>query len=290
MNLTKKEKVEFSNTPFVGFMECAVKAINPNREELIKMLNVGEDKQDDFKEREYLSEDEEGKTKLSIDFWLEEVLTKRLFNYRVTLVDKKQLNKDETKKQYVSCTGDSSWVDDESNLQSWFTHFTDKEKNEIGDKVYREAYVGEASLYTFMKAWLSGVDFRSTDANILLDWNKIMRGNLKELTDLITSEYVGTVVAMAEVRIKEDENGIKHYQGVYNKNVLPGYTMKFIRNNVTQSSPNWKSNYLVNRFVEEIQGEYGSKNVYILDTLKPYDESMSIASTDKVISADDSSY
>lgn len=288
MNLVQKEQVEFDNTPVVGFLNCKVAAINPTKDEIIKLMGILEDKTENFKDKEYIGETEEGQTKMVIEFWLQEELTNKFFNYRVSLIDKIQENKDGTKAQYISCTGDTSWVDDEANLQTWFTNFTNKDREPIGDKAFRKAYIGEANLYTFIKNWLSGVDYRNTEVNILMDWNKLMRGNVKELTDLIGTEIANNVVVMGEVRIVEKDGETKHYQGIYNKNVLPAYCLKFVR--IGSTTGKWDTNYLVRKFVEEIGGEYGSKNIYMLDMAKPFDESMTVGTTDKVVTEDDVDY
>lgn len=288
MKLVERQEQGFQ--PMVGFAECKVVAINPNREEVIKLLNVSEDKEENIKEKEYIGETDEGDAKVSIDFYLEEVNTKKIIPFRMSLIDKVQTNKDGDKTQYVSATADSTWVDDVDNLPVWFKHFTNKDKEVKGDKQYREAKVGEANLYTFMRNWLGKVNFWDAGTDVLLDTKKLMRGNVSELTTLMNSEFTTTVGVMLEVRVKETEDGLKYYQGVYNKNFLPGYLMKVVRNTASSEDKDWTTNKIIKKFVEEIEGDYGSKNIYILDVMQPFDESMSVASSNETVSDDGSDY
>jgi hypothetical protein len=266
---TKKEFSEVDFSKKIGIFEGKVVKINPTKEELEELLNT---KFEGDKEIEYLGETEEGETKLSLSFWLQDVETQQVFNLRFFLVDKERENKDKTKKQYVNLSAACSWADSPNNLPEWFKK-----------KEFRVAKVGEEELYEFLRSWLNQLDWNTNED--FLEFKKLMRGNVKELIDLGKSEYAGTVVVSAIVRTVDTDNGAKEYQGVYNKAFLPGNMIKMFR---VKSS---KTSKLMTRFVNTISDkDYGCKDAYSLELLHDYDSSKHLPATDKIISADDDSY
>lgn len=234
----------------VGLFEGSVVSINPSREELEKLLGIPELEKDP----EYLKEDEkDGAQKLTLSVWLKEVLSDQLFNVKFFLKDTVRKNKNEDKTQYINTAGNASWADEPENLPTWFNE---------GGRTYREAHVGEEELYTFVRSWLK-VDTRDPDALLDFDWKKLMRGNVKELTDCIGGVYSTdsdtgkptTLVALATVALSKD--GEKEYQQVYNRNFLPGYCMKFFRLNGS------KHPKMVDKFIAAIEDpEYGCKDFF----------------------------
>lgn len=253
----------------VGLFEASVVSINPNREELEKLLNIPELEKDP----EYLKEDEkDGKQTLSVSVWLEEVVSKQLFNVRFFLKDSFRTNKDGTKNQYINTVGTASWADEPENLPSFML----KDGREI-----RQANVGEEEMYNFFRAWLT-LDTRDTDAKIELDWKKLMRGNVKEIQDLMESGYTQNVVALATIRTSKD--GEKEYQQVYNRAFLPGYTLKYFRLG-GKSRPKF-----VDKFAENIEDpEYGCKEFYgePLTTLHTYNPEENVATNDNAAITED---
>lgn len=227
----------------VGLFEANVVSINPNREELEKLLGIPELEKDP----EYLKEDEkDGKQRLSVSVWLEEILSKQLFNARFFLKDEFRINKDGSKNQYINSIGSASWADDPDNLPKWMVE---------GGREIRQAHIGEEEMYNLFRAWLSELDTRDSDAKLELDWKKLMRGNVKEIQDFIGSGYEKSVVALATIRTSKD--GENEYQQVYNRAFLPGYTLKFFR------LSGKKMPKFVEKFVENIEDpEYGCKEFY----------------------------
>lgn len=143
MNVEKKEQQSFSNKK-VGVFTAKVVAINPDSDTICKLLQVSDENKDKFKEVEYLGEDQEGNTRLNLHFYLEEK-NGDIFTLRFSLIDKKRVSKTGLA-QYINQTGGTSYADSVENLPVWFKTFQDKEKNIIGDKEFREAYVGEEEL------------------------------------------------------------------------------------------------------------------------------------------------
>lgn len=237
----------------VGLFEANVVSVNPNREELEKLLGIPELEKDP----EYLKEDEkDSKQRLSVSIWLEEVLHKQLFNVRFFLKDEYRTNKDGSKNQFINTLGAASWADEVENLPSFITD---------GGREVRKAHIGEEELYKFLRSWLSELDTRDPDAKLELDWSKLMRGNVKELRDFMGSGYEKTVVALATVRTSDD--GQTDYQQVYNREFLPGYTFKFF------TLGGKKMPKFVTKFIENVEdSEYGCKEFYgtTLTTLHLY--------------------
>ena len=281
----KKENTgNFETTKKVGLLEARVIAINPTIEQFKDVL--GMDIKEDSKAAEYLNE-RDGNTVLRIDFWLEEVKNQDKFKVSFFLENKERENKDGTKQQYINEIGTCSWADDTSNLPDWFT-----------TRDYRQAYVGEEDLYSFMRGWLSELDYRHSETTLQLDWKKLMKGNVKDLKDQINGEWCGNVGAMAIVIVKEKDGESKEYQGVYNKAFFPAYSLKNFRlvdysnKDVLKQLTNKKSKDLKphERFVVNVIGEYGCKDYYTLRDIQDYNPDDNLVASDKVISEDGDDY
>lgn len=269
----------------VGLFEARVLAINPTAEEFKDILNI--ELKEDSKAVEYLSTNDEGKTKLRVDVWLEDVKSKERFKVSFFLEDKQKENRDGTKKQYINAVGVTSWADDPNNLGDWFTA-----------RDYRVAFVGEEDLYNFLRTWLGNLDYRDAETTLQIDWKKLMKGNVKDIKEQIGGELATTFVALATIKtvIKDEET--KEYQGVYNKAFLPAYSLKNFRlinysdDKVLQALRSKKTRDLKphERFVVNVTGEYGCKEFYTLNDLKDYNADDNLVASDKAISTDGDDY
>jgi hypothetical protein len=290
MKTPKREQKSTGGQIFknIGLGEFKVLALNPDMMTYFKLMDISEESQEKFKETEYVSDTKDGDTMIRLNFICEEVNTKQKFNMNFNLVDKIRVSQS-GKTQWVNSVGDSAFVDSADNLQSWFKEFQSRDKQKLADKEYREAHQGEAELYTFMRTWLQGVDFYNPDVNILLDWNKLMRGNWKEIASLINTDEVNTFVAMVEVRVVEKEGeDTKHYSGIYSRSFLPGYKMRLIRNSITSGVALTDKGII--KFKSDIEGEYGCRNLFEWAIIHEFNPDTHIASGTKVLSTDDNSY
>lgn len=278
----KKEQISYdSPVKRVGLFEAAVVAINPDIEEYKDILGI--ELKEDSKAVEYLGKSQDGNITLRVDVWLEEVKNKDKFKVSFFLEDKERENKDQTKKQYINNIGSCTWADDPNNIPEWFA-----------SREYRVAFVGEEDLYNFLRTWLGNLDYRDAETTLQLEWKKLMKNNLRDIKDQIDGEYCTNVVALATIKtvIKEDET--KEYQGVYNRAFLPAYAIKQFRlvdfNNATvvNGLRNKKPKDLKphERFVLNVNGEYGCKDYYILKDIKEYNPEDNLVASDKVISDD----
>lgn len=276
----------------VGLFEAKVVAINPTAEQYEKLLNV--ELKEDSKSTEYLGESRDGNATVRVSVWLEDVKTNQKFNLNFFLEDKERTNKDGSKYQYINQVGICSWATDEDSLPQWFKGTADAPRD------FRVAYVGEEDLYEFLRAWLSKLDYSKANAELSLEWKKLIRGNVREMTSQIDGEYSSTFVAMATVVTREKEGEFKEYQGVYNKAFLPSYSLKQFRLQSNDYNDSKKIEELLERkpkdmrpherFVVKVAGEYGCKDYYLFSELQDYDPEMNMVASDKVIDDDDSDY
>jgi hypothetical protein len=286
----KRETPQFdSSTDFVkkvGLFEANVIAINPSTEEFKEILNM--ELKEDSKQTEYLGVSKNGgNTTLRVDFWLEEVKNKDKFKVTFFLENKEKENKDQTKKQYINNIGTCSWAADPNDLPQWFSK-----------RDYRIAKVGEEEIYNFMRTWLGNIDFSKDVSTLELEWSKLMKGNVKDLKSQIDNEWATSILALATVKTVEKEDGVKEYQGVYNKAFLPAYNLKqfrvtdYSRQDTIKTLRNKQSKELKphERFVLNVTGDYGCKDYYTLKDLKEYNTEDNFAASDNVISEDDSDY
>jgi len=266
---TKRANQDFSKK--VGLVECKVVAINPSTEEYKEHFNI--ELSEDSKATEYLGTSKVGNnTTLRIDVWLEAIKNNERFKVTFFLEDKVRENKEDSpirKKQYINAVGSCSWADDPNHLPTWFVA-----------RDYREAFVGEEDLYNFLRTWLGELDYRSAETTLQLEWKKLMKGNVKDLTDLIDGEWCSNVIALATVIVKpdkEDETKVKEFQGIYNKAFLPPYCLKNFRL-VDYASPDVIASLRIKdklkpyeKFVLSVTDpEYGCKDFFTLKDIKEY--------------------
>ncbi len=269
----------------VGLFEARVLAINPTAEEFKDILNI--ELKEDSKAVEYLGTNDEGKTKLRVDVWMEDIKSKDRFKMSFFLEDKEKRNRDGSKKQYINSVGVTSWADDPNNLGDWFTA-----------RDYRVAFQGEEDLYNFLRTWLGNLDYRDAETTLQIDWKKLMKGNVKDMKDQIGGELATTFVALATIKTVVKDEETKEYQGVYNKAFLPAYSLKNFRlidysdDKLLQGLRNKKTRDLKphERFVVNVTGEYGCKEFYILKDLKDYNAEDNLVASDKPMSTDGDDY
>lgn len=268
----------------VGLFEARVIAINPTTEEFKEVLNI--DLPEDSKATEYLGSSRDGNTFLRIDIWLEEVKKKDKFKVTFFLENKERENKDGSKKQYIDNIGRCAWADDPNNLAEWFTK-----------RDYRVAFVGEEELYNFMRTWLE-LDYSKSDADLSLEWKKLMKGNVKELKDQVDGAYCTNVAALATITVKQKDGENKEYQSIYNKAFLPAYYLKNFRL-INYNDPTVQSGLRTKkskdlkpheRFVINVTGEYGCKDYYTLRDLQEYNPDDNLVASDKTLSDDGSDF
>jgi hypothetical protein len=261
-----------------GFFEGEVIAINPTKEVLEKILATTLEK-----DPEYLGEDN-GVKRLNLTIWVKNVINGRLRNIRFFLKDVERTNKDNTKKQYINDVGMTAWSDSESNLQDWFK-----------SRPYRVAHEGEEELYNFAVTWLNKLDTRDADTVLHFDWSKLMKGNVKELSDQINGEYCGTVCPLVTIRTSDKEGQPIEYEQVYNKEFLPGYAIKQIRLRkiddefieAARTTERKKRTKLQKFILNVTDPSYGVKDFYTLGEVVPYDASKNITAGNSVKFEDD---
>jgi len=282
----KREKLEVTEfKKFVGLFEATVVAINPSVEEFKDILNM--ELKEDSKQTEYLGKSKDDNQSLRIDIWLEEIKNQEKFKLVFFLENKEKVSKDGLKKQYINSVGQCTWAEDPNDIPDWFS-----------SRDYRVAFEGEENLFKFLRSWLGGLDLKDAESTLQLEWKKLMKGNVKDLRDLIGGELTTNVVALATIKTVEKEDGPKSYQGVFNKAFLPPYHIKHFRLTdysnpaILKSIKDKKPKDLKphERFIKDVTGEYGCPDFYVLKDLKEYDPSDNLVESDKVIADDDGSY
>ena len=280
----KRQSPVFDDKEFVkkvGLFEAKVIAVNPTTEEYADVL--GRQLKEDSKATEYLGTSKDGNARLRLDFWLEEVKTQEKFKLTFFIENKEKENKDQTKKQYINNIGRCTWADSPNNLPTWF-----KEREN------RVSFVGEEDLYNFLRSWLSNIDFSSKKSTLQLEFNKLIKGNVKEIKEQINGEWATNIVALATINTKETDDGVKEFQNIYNKAFLPPYSIKAFRlldynaagtiSGLRQkSSKDLKPH---ERFVVNVTGEYGCRDYFKLKDLEDYNSGDNLVASDKAISED----
>jgi hypothetical protein len=287
----KREVKEFSLR--VGVGEVEVVAVNPDREDLCSILG-----RDIEKDPEYIGEKDVDGVKVKtarISFYVKDKNSEdgKIDQVTFFLEDRDRMNKNGDKFQYINSVGTTTWGAKESDLAAWFTK-----------RDYRVAKTGEGELYEFLQAWLSKLDYRDAETTLTINWEKLMKGNVKELREQINGEYqdsvtVGFTVRNVEVVDKDtEEKTTKQYQAISNKAFCAGFNFKFFKTRkftpevleaLREKKPKDLKAY--EKFaLKLVDKDYGIKDHFILDVVQEYDSSKDLASSDAVITEDGDDY
>lgn len=261
MAITGNKRADRSDyQKMVGLFEAKVLAFNPTREELEELLGTEVEKDPEYFNPEHEIKDENGAVigvckQLNVSVWLQDVKTEGKFNVRFFLTDRNRKNKNGDKYQYMNKDGMSSWAADPDTLQEWF--------KEVGG--IRIAKHGEAEFYDFLRSWLL-IDFKNDpEAELVLDWARLMRNDVRELRDALGSDLAGTVLCVATIRTVDGDNGPVEYQSVDSRNFLPGSYIKAFR------MRGRKAPKALEKFIKECNDpEYGIRDYFVMEELKPY--------------------
>lgn len=262
-----------SPTKYVGFTSVEVRAVNPNRSELNKLL--GKEDGDDDKEINYLTQDQEGNDRIRLSFWLYDAKLDKYFVHSFNLTNKDRLSKDGSKNQYINGSAITAWADEESNLQNWFMNFLDKEKNEVAKKEYRKALLGEEELATLLRSWLGRIAWNDPETSVMVDTKALFNEDYTELRSLIDGDYDTPFVILTGVKTDENDPE-KQYQQVYGKSFLPGGFINYIQKG---SFPTEYAKKTWNRFEEEVNGAYGFSSYFELTPIAEYDKEKDVAAS-----------
>lgn len=268
--MVKGEQVKdsgFTNNKYVGFTALEVKAINPTKKELNKLLGIEDTDQD--KELVYLDEDKEQNRRVRLVFWLFDSKLNKFFPYQFYITDKERLNKEGDKHQYINNVCQTAWADVEDNLGTWFTEFTNKEKEVTGKKTFRKALSGEEELAVFLRAWLGKLNWYDAGSDVTIDSKPLFKEKFGELRDLIDCGYDAPFTALIGIRTDKNDD-TKQYQQVYGKSFLPGSYMSYI--NKGFKFPDYPKK-IWNKFEAEVSGDHGFDAFHELCPLKVYDPS-----------------
>jgi hypothetical protein len=202
----------------VGLDVFEVVAVNPTSQQMSKIY--GSEPKDTDKELVYVDE-KDGEDRVKITFIVKGKVTDKISKVTFFLVDKERKSKD-GKNQFINQVCQTAWAFDEEQLPTFFTQFQDKDKNKLADKSYRTAMEGEGDFYEFVRGVLRKVNYNSTETEVKFNFKKMLKGDFSELNSIVTdSEYADNFTAMWYVRNVETENGVKTYNEVFHKSILP---------------------------------------------------------------------
>lgn len=294
-------------TLYTGVFNGQVVQASPNKVELEQLLGMEEGAIE--KEIDY-SGDKDGIDWVELAFWIAtvgEVQQKLKTKYRIQ--DKVMVGSKSGKTQYVSCNGDYAWSDKKENLKESFIYWQEWSKADKAfvnilengkpiKKEYREAMVGEADLYQFIKAWFSHVDWKKPSENsMLVDKKKLFKNPVKYAKDEYQSEIgkdetetlVDNIIGVATVYVGQKDDNKVQYQNV-GKWFLADYKqagnwsmMKKV-NNLMQTEAWDTAEYDIKKWHKELTDvEFGIKENYKLQPLAEYDESEWLNESDATI-------
>ena len=221
------EAVEFKK--YIGLASSKVIAVNPTKQELKNIYGNSQDK-----EPEYVVEGENGK-EARITFIVKpdpekypeaDILVRAMITMRPTPA----YNRDQTKVQVIDKYGNHTWADAEAAKAGGKLVSQDGKELKINSQ-YRMAYVGEADLIDFLKAFLvvedafnyvngTWVKKDNADKDCLFALERIkdyFNGDFKELREAIGLQPNNKVKLLYGVRTTEEG---KQYQAVATKGDL----------------------------------------------------------------------
>lgn len=282
---------------WMGIGNFKVIAVNPDAREKEELLGLEEGKIE--KEPEYAGTKDDIDWAL-LEFWVQaDHPSKPIFQARYRLMNKKQVSK-AGKPQFVATNGDNTWSTDESTMLDSFKYWqiwNKPEKKFVNiiengspiEKNYREAIVGEADLYEFLRQWYSHAEWEApSDNSMLIDVKKLFRDPTKfaksEYGSNIGTDLVDDIIGIATIYVTEKDGEKKQYQNISKFWLSNGkkdeggkpVTMKKV-NNLMQTNSWDSAEYLIKKWHKEATDpSYGIRENYKMIPLQEYDPSLFI--------------
>lgn len=189
----------------IGIAPFKVVAINPTMEQLVSLgINTQ-------KEPEYLGK------KSRIDFWMQTQLPATSDGGADKSLAELGIEKQLLEKQTIFISDEQKGKSDGSTVV-WINKFGNICSTATGDKPSASwwkpdgehiAREGEIEVLHFIRSWINS---GPTDEVSIDDWSALIRGNVKELRDILKDYKENIVRSMIEVRISKEG---KTYHGIY---------------------------------------------------------------------------
>lgn len=267
---------EFSKK--IGIMTVEVITINPTRKEYKDIL--GMELKEDSKADTYTGESNDGNPYVRVDFWLQAKDFNQRFKVSYFIENKDRLNKAGDKTQFINNIGVCSWGATEDDLPAWFLK-----------REFRVAKNGEEDLYSFLRAWLGKLAYENPDTELEIDFKKLIKGNVEDLKEQIGSKWSTPFLAMGTVVVKENSAGeVSEYQGIYAKAFMPIHSLKHFQENdftdknvIKKINAKTKDVLVHERFIKNVLGEYGCKDIFHLGEAIDYVSEDHLASSESTV-------
>lgn len=220
---------------YIGVSPVTVVALNPSKaqqEEMYPGLQLNA-------EPEYIMTDAEGNKTMRLEFhvktnpdWGNKIDT--MARIRFFIGNQVVVNRDQTKCQVIDDFGETTWVTREQ-----FKAQQRPDSCRVTGN-YRPCHKGEADLYQFLKTWLNipqstkyNKDTKKWETvedlekcKIVLDWEKLCNGNIKEIVDIIPQVSDYQIKVCFGIRTTDDN---RHYQDICNKVFLNNSSNYYLR-------------------------------------------------------------
>jgi len=205
-NASDKEVLQ-SNKVFTGLNDFKVVSINPSLETIKEKINPNaKDNAAD-----YLTKNQNGADTIRLDFYVtcKEMSSPRKLTFFLSDENEKAMT---GSLKFIDKKGNHSYAKDLETIKS------NPKMDWMDKESLRAAYAGESVLIDFLKAWLN-VDTRAADAVVQLDDpKKLIKGNVKELKDILENFKNNQVKLLAIAKeVTKDDGTTAYYQDFYKK-------------------------------------------------------------------------
>jgi len=259
-----QERKKFEKKLYTGIAECNVVGINMSKEQMQALGWKVE------KDPEYIDTAKDGTDTVTISIILKETTTGTYLPLRFTIWDKVRGKSKSETYQYLNNLGWEAWAKSEDELKSTFA-----------SRPYRLAKEGESAFYNFMRKWLC---LKGDDAELEFNLNKLLRGNFRELHDVVSTFSEQKVVVLATINSYEKNSQPHQVQNVCNLDFLPAEI--FGNPTVNYFKPGVKAPKDIEWFTKNITKEkFGCKDFYKLEPFQKYVPSNNSVKTQEVSAA-----
>lgn len=235
-----KEVSEGSFTLYKGIAGFNVLAVNPNKDELSKILE-----RDIENEPEYLMKTEDGISQTRVVFYVRTAENSQVngginltTNISFVITNAPAIGTSSGKCQVVDKYGRFAWVTKEEFTNHIKPQYSSGPANISAE--YRQAFRGEEQLIRFLRQWLNIPDAANykngkwvekedqSDSEVSLNMDALLKGDVSELRTLVEAAPNFVVKAAVGIKTVEGEKGPRMYQSVF--------TRAFVKNSVSDYS------------------------------------------------------